>query len=259
MSKGVLIYAYSGVNDYIRLAEVAARLVNKHLHLPVSIITDESINNKVFDKVIYRKKDINNNQWHNKNRYSAYELSPYEQTLLIDADYFVLNNNLKYLFDTNLEFACYNKFQFISGYTVKDFERLSPVSVPMQWATVLYFTKNKLAESVFSFIELIKNNFDFYSYLYYYDYVKYRNDYSLSIALQALTGYSTNNFTAIPGALIHVGNESNLVKADKDKLYFTHKKDNRQYFTVHKSTNLHFLNKSNLFDNGGLELINSII
>ena len=114
MSKGILIYAYSGVNDYIRLAEVSAKLVNKHLNLPVSIVTDESISNNVFDKIIYREKDSNNNQWHNKNRYSAYELSPYEQTLLIDADYFVFSNHLRQLFDTALEFACYNKFTFIS-------------------------------------------------------------------------------------------------------------------------------------------------
>jgi histidinol phosphatase-like PHP family hydrolase len=56
MSKGVLIFAYNSKLDYLSIATVAARLVKKHLGLPVAIVTDsasfEKVDQSVFD---YRK------------------------------------------------------------------------------------------------------------------------------------------------------------------------------------------------------------
>ena len=210
-SSGVVIYAINSTFDYVSAARFAAKQVKKFLNLPVTLISNSHVEG--FDSVIHIE-DNNNSvrqyrlsdteiieiNWFNQSRTLAYNLSPYDKTLLIDADYFMFNDSLKIIFDTDSEFACFNDVNDISSLTDTKF-RLSTASIPMQWATVIYFTKCDLAKSIFDFMEIIKNNWEYYSSLYNFNSKKYRNDFSLSIALQALTGYSTHNFNKLPGKL----------------------------------------------------------
>lgn len=219
MSKGILIYAYNGAYDYVEIARVSAALAKKHLGLPVTLVTDTHVSFPEFDTVIVQPNneplqlkytDGKLQPWHNQNRFTAYSVTPYEQTLLIDADYFILNDRLKTLFDTNLEFACYGDANDVTDR--KNLEKtIGHNSIPMQWATVLYFTKNDLANGVFDFIEYIKNHYEFYSLMYNFRADKFRNDYALSIALQTLTGYRSNSFTNIPGNLDTVIEDTKIV------------------------------------------------
>lgn len=260
MSKGILIFAYNSKLNYIDIATVAAKLAKKHLGLPVSLVTDTTdVDQTVFDKVIVQnlttasstrlfkyadgKKDIT--EWHNTNRSNAYDLSPYDQTLLIDADYLMFNNSLGKLFDTNLEFACYDTVHEISGWTgLQSTARVGYPGLHMQWATVVYFTKNKLAESIFSFMHTIKKNYNYYSTVYNFTTELFRNDFTLSIALQSLTGYSRSNFTAIPGQLITANTGIDLLEVrPTGELIFgwTHKE--KMCVTRIKDTNVHIMNK----------------
>lgn len=60
MSKGVLIVALNSTTDqkneldYIRLAQINARLIRKHLRLPVGIITDVGADG--FDEFVFMSK-----------------------------------------------------------------------------------------------------------------------------------------------------------------------------------------------------------
>ena len=66
-------------------------------------------NYDAFDIVIYTDSGLGTNTrhfsdvgtvtWHNLNRMDAYTLTPYSQTLLLDADYVVASNQLKVLFE----------------------------------------------------------------------------------------------------------------------------------------------------------------
>lgn len=269
MSKGVLIFAYNSKLDYLSIATVAARLVKKHLGLPVAIVTDsasfEKVDQSVFDYRIiedlsgtssrrlfkYSHGDRDYTEWHNTNRSNAYHLSPFDQTLLIDADYLIFNNSLLKLFETDLEFACYDRVHEISGWEgLQNTAHVGYPGINMQWATVVYFTKNPLAESIFSFMQTIKANYSYYATMYNFTTELFRNDYTLSIALQSITGYNQNNFTAIPGNLISANTAVDLleVRPNNELIFIWQNKENQTYATKLKNTNVHIMNKRTITD-----------
>lgn len=250
MSKGIVIYAFNSKFDYVKSAAYASKQAKKYLDLPVTLITNKKVKNKAFDQVIiindnsnairqYRTVDdtIIDVDWFNGSRTTAYQYSPYDQTLLIDADYFMFNNSLKVMFDTNVEFACFDKINDITG-GERDVVRLSDISIPMQWATVIYFTKCPLAQGIFTFMEKIKQDWEYYSHLYNFSSPTFRNDFALSIALQALTGYSTKNLNCLPGKLHTIFSNTDIVKVENNKVVcFKHQ------LTYVINTNVHCMNK----------------
>lgn len=264
MSKGVLIFAFvteGNKVDYLEVANMAAGLVKKYLQLPVTIVTnkkDAIVSNaeiKVVDNETTHVRtmrgaggktyDIN---WNNSNRFDAYSLSPYDQTLMIDADYFVFSSNLNKLFDTSLEFACFNDAHDITGAgRLAHDTHLGVNSIAMQWATVVYFTKSKLAESVFSMMNTISNNYFYYSNLYNFRINMYRNDFALSIALQACTGYSNKLFNRIPGKLITASSDvevHDVRTVDGNvEMVFKWKDQNKEKVTKLSNTDIHLMNK----------------
>ena len=265
MSKGVLIFAYNSKINYVDIATIAAKLAKKHLNLPVSIVTNSvDVDYDTFDRVIFQEIEGEVYQrsfkyssssermpWHNQNRSSAYELSPYNQTLLIDADYLMFNSSLGQLFDTDLEFACFDDVHDLSGRMgLKAEAHVGRPGIPMQWATVVYVTKCQLAESVFSYMQTIKENYAYYSAAYNFEPTLFRNDFTLSIALQVLTGYGTKNFSAIPGALITANTGVDIVDVrDSGEIVFSwNSSDGQVSVSKIKNTNVHIMNKRSITD-----------
>jgi len=269
MSKGVLIFAYNSKIDYVKIATIAAALVHKHLDLPVTLVTDIDHNlDGCFDQIVRQPLEgksyerifkfggiTEKVEWHNQNRASAYELSPYDQTLLLDADYLQFNGHLKYLFDTNLDISCYNKVHDISNWSgLQDDAHVGFPGIPMQWATALYFTKSPRARAVFEMMESIKRNYAYYATLYNFGTELFRNDYTLSIALQIMTGYSQSNFTAIPGSLISANTGIELLEARPNgELVFVWKYAETHRVTKIRNTNVHIMNKKTITDPDILE------
>jgi len=263
MSKGVLIFAYNSKLDYTSIACLAAQLVRKHLDLPVTLVTDSDLDRdySMFEQVIVQPKTGTSYErvfefpggsqvvpWHNQNRSNAYDLSPYDQTLLIDADYLIFNSSLKSLFDTNLEFACHDKVSELTQQgTGLTNARVGIPGIPMQWATVVYFTRNKLAESIFVFMQTIKQNYLYYAGAYNFSTALFRNDYTLSIALQALTGYNNRNWTPIPGQLLTANTLVEIHQARPNgEIVFTWWHHDRQQVTKIRNTNVHVMNKETI-------------
>ena len=264
MSKGVLIFAYNSKLDYVSLASVAASLVNKHLDLPVTLVTDtDKVDRSLFDQVIVQPLSGTSFErvfkfgsetvkvpWHNQGRASAYDLSPYDQTLLLDADYLQFNNNLKFLFDTNLDVSCYDRIHDVSCW--EGLQREAWVGFPgisMQWATALYFTKSRAAEAVFDMMKMVKENYAYYGALYNFGTELFRNDYTLSIALQTLSGYGKVNFCPIPGNLITTNTGIELFEARPNgELVFVWKYNDTYRVNKIKNTNVHIMNKKSITD-----------
>ena len=254
VTKGCVIFAYDGAYPYVRIATRAAELVKQHLGIPVTLITDQAYENSVFDQVIVQPRtdpeqlrEFNGElrPWHNQTRSTVYHLSPYDQTLLIDADYFVFNNKLKSMFDTNVDFACYGKtFELSAPDTLET--RIGATSIPMQWATVIYFTRSELAESVFDFMAYVKQHYEFYSLMYGFRNHQFRNDYALSIALQTLTGYNTGNYDQLPGSLITATDQIKLHGIGNTTLRYSYRSGPALVTTKVSNYNIHFLDKDQL-------------
>lgn len=255
MTKGCVIFAYDGAYPYVRIATRAAELVKHHLQLPVTLITDQAYSHSAFDQVIVQPKTDPEQlrefggelrAWHNQTRSTVYNLTPYDQTLLIDADYFVLNNKLKSMFDTDIDFACYGKTFELSQHETLE-TRIGATSIPMQWATVIYFARSELAEAVFDFMAYIKQHYEFYSLLYGFKNHQFRNDYALSIALQTLTGYNIGNYNQLPGSLLTATEHINLTQAKNSTLRYSYRSGPAAVVSAKVSDyNIHFLDKDQL-------------
>ena len=114
MNRGVLLFAQNNAEiDYVKLATFSARQIKKFLDVPVSIVTDslDAVTDpEVFDKIILIDAQLEQNSrffydgsdkhsklvWKNGARSNCYNLTPYDETLVIDVDYVVNSNFLNY-------------------------------------------------------------------------------------------------------------------------------------------------------------------
>jgi hypothetical protein len=265
MSKGVLLFAFNnGVTDYYKMAVATAKRVNHFLNLPVTVITDANTNlddyRYTFDKTIIvgsdnTNKNLVNQVWINKGRYQAYNLTPYDETLLLDTDYLINTDLLLKPFELYDDFMCYNKVNYLTMPHMGQ-ERISKYSFDTLWATVVYFKKTKKTELIFDCLKMVQDNYQ--HYLKIYDPVVgfYRNDFALTFALRIINGQLEDPNHYIPWTLTHVPKEVK-VKANKSLEFntdYTLFYDNTQRFKVKKEyinvkdMDFHMMNKENFME-----------
>jgi len=262
MSKGAVLFAFNSEKfDYYKMAVSTAKRIKYFLNLPTTIITDEKSNqhNQIFEKTIVIEPDRDNfrdwGQWINKGRYMAYNLSPYDETLLLDTDYMVNSNKLLSVFDYYDDFCCHNKTSFLMVPSAAQ-EVLSTHSFNTLWATVVFFKKTNRAKQIFDCLEMIQKNFQHYSNLHGFVAGTFRNDYALTLALRIANGHSDNQQDIIPWNLVHVGKNIHIYR-DNDTEYnteYTVMYDNwqrgkirKEYITV-KDFDFHVMNKENFLE-----------
>lgn len=260
MTSGVILFAYnSTVIDYIKIAVWNAHNIHRHLHLPVTLITDEPIDNSVFERVIVNKNpgqsvryfhDIEQtSSWKNTNRYRAYELSPYDTTLLLDIDYVVASSQLQSVINDPRTFVCYQHAIEITG-TAESPTTFGRTKFPMSWATVVKFSRSELSKNVFDIIGMIQQNYKHYANLYNFTSKPFRNDYALSIALSMVQGHRLSNENAIAGSLINVNPGHRVTQVDKDCYEIVYDKmvnsTAKSFKIITKNQDLHVMGKSYL-------------
>lgn len=262
MTRGAILFAFNSPRyDYSSMARFAARRIKHFLNLPVTIVTDkESLNIDVddttYDQTILVTPDKNNfrdwGQWINKGRYMAYELSPYDETLLLDVDYVVNSKKLLKIFDFYDDFCCHNKTSFLM-YPNSPQELLSSYSYETLWATVVAFKKTDRAKQIFDCLRMVQENYEHYGNIHSFVGGVFRNDYALTLALKIANGHIDNKRDYIPWNLLHVGKTTRLYKESDDEFdtEFTVMHENSQrgksrteYVTV-RDTDFHVMDKSN--------------
>ena len=95
-------------------------------------------------------------QWHNLDRCHAYDLSPYDTTLLMDIDYLPFTNNLLEYFNVDEDFLIHDKIHDLTNTGVYNFRNNS--IIPMLWATVIIFKKTDRAKNIFYYYFFIFNS-----------------------------------------------------------------------------------------------------
>jgi len=277
--KGVLMFAHNNKEiDYFRLAVVNALLVKSNLGIEnITVVTDphslaqgektlgkrfikKAINNIVViekDKNFKSKnlrtfKDTSHTAktlpFYNANRCDAYDISPYEETLLIDVDYLILSDTLNQCWGHNNELMMNWKFQDIM-YERKDpsLNRLYDMGITMYWATVVYFRKTEYVESFFNTVKHVRNNPQFYKDLYKWQGTLYRNDFSFSIAAHMISGFEDKGIPQLPTTLYKSFDTDDIHKAvDKNNIImYLEKPRSPGDFILTKWSNLdlHVMNK----------------
>jgi len=259
MTRGAILFAFNSPKyNYYSMAEYTAKRINHFLDLPVTLVTDKEslpVKSKYkFDEIVTVEPDKNNKRdwgiWINKGRYQAYELSPYDETLLLDVDYMVNSNTLLKTFDFCVDFCCHDTTSFLMHPTAAQ-EALSVYSYNTLWATVVTFRKTKRAQQIFNCLEMIQKNFTHYANIHNFIAGTYRNDYALTLALRIVNGHTTLPGDIIPWNLIHVGRNTNVYRDNDDPFNtsFTVMFDNwkkgkirKEYINI-KDTDFHVMNK----------------
>jgi hypothetical protein len=278
-TKGVLMYAYNNDRiNYIQLAMVNAKLIKKHMGVPVSIVTDEDgmyyimqldpvfdqvivlddnapVNHRTYRDTIYHAVQTD---FKNTSRPSAYDVSPYDETLLIDADYIIQNSTLNAVWGS-VEDIMINRdaVSLMHKPLAGDEFRLNEYGIRMYWATVIYFKKVDSVRVLFNMVKHIQDHWAFYKLVYNFPSKMFRNDYAFSIAIHTLSGFLENTeIKPLPISKI-------LSATDRDQIYkiyedgtwvmFANELDPnlsyKFYVTKFKGVNIHCMNKLSLMNN----------
>ena len=269
MTRGVLIFAQNNSEiDYAKIALFAAKRVKQYLNVPVSLVTDsqdwllksqpDAV--KVFDKIITIWTNTEQTKqfydgtlssktlvWKNLSRSDCYELTPYDETLVIDSDYIISSDNLSSIWNNRHDFLIYsNSFDLAQWRDDSSFKYLNQFSIPFYWATAFYFKKTAFTKSFFDIIKYIKENWNYYRSLYNIDSAIFRNDFAFSIALHIM---GKEFFCELPGKMNYSLDRDLLIDIKDSSLKFlVEKKNYSGEFVATKTVNLdmHVMNKYSL-------------
>jgi hypothetical protein len=265
-SRGVLFFAFNNEKiNYAKIAAFASKQVKKYLKCDITVITntpkefngndyvDNVIVNNVnsnYTKLFHDGKDsVQKLTWMNTSRYTCYELSPYDETLVLDVDYFLNSDNLSYCWNSPHDFLIYKNSLDLSQLRQKNnnLTFISDYSIPFYWATVFYFKKTKITESFFNLINHIKENWTYYRLLYQLNSVHFRNDHAFSIAIHIFNGFTDKGFVnELPGKLYYSFDTDYVIKLEDNNIQLLVEAE--QSYTPLKIKNLdvHLMNKFNI-------------
>ena len=272
MSKGVFLIARNNVYiDYVKQAVFLAKRIKRHLDVPVSVATDSvdylinTFGDTDFDEVIKLEYTEESNMryffdgsiskktasFKNSNRASAYDLSPYDETLLMDTDYIISNDLLKSCFDSNSDLMLYKKsYDVAKVRDESEFKNISNTSVDFYWATVVFFRKTQPNKVFFDLIKHIEDEWTHYRRIYQITSTLFRNDFAFSIAIHIMNGFTTGNFIdELPGNMLYTTDKDVLYQINGDQMMFlVEKKDYLGEYTALKTENqtIHIMNKASL-------------
>jgi hypothetical protein len=214
MTTGALIFAVNNeATDYVAMARWNAENIQRHLGIPTHIVTDlpsNSTNARHFT-------DLGHVTWHNTSRADAYDLSPWDRTLVLDADYVVASDCLGVLFEADQDFLAHREAYDITG--CNDFQGLNSFgehAMPQWWATVMLFRRSDHARCIFDTMRMVRNHWAHYRDIYKIRQSTYRNDHALSIALLACDGHWLDH-AAIPWSLATLTPEHRLQLTAQDR------------------------------------------
>jgi hypothetical protein len=167
MNRGYLTLAQNGTHDYVRMAYVLAMSLklSQGLDAKLSVIVNEneeipSNYAHMFDKII--KVAVPEDEWKVQNKWMYFDLTPYDETIVLDADMLFLTNHdwwWDFCFVDDLLF-CERALNFKGDETDSDYYRkvFTENSLPNHYTALFYFKKNKENEKYFQLIRLIFEN-----------------------------------------------------------------------------------------------------
>lgn len=262
MTKGCLVFAFNNEKiNYIKQATDLSLRIKKYLDIPTTIVTDKKIVSKDFDQVIVIDKDFysskktyhdgNANErltFYNAARIQAYELTPYEETIVLDSDFIICNNNLKKCFSQNKSVCMYDEsFDICTFRQTQEFTWISDIGCKFYWATCTYFKKDVQAKLFFDVINHVYENYSYYKRLYQINSNLYRNDFSFSIAAHILNNYQKGNFVGdMPDTMYYSLDKDEILSISNEQILFLTNFGKKNIAVKTNKHNVHCMNKYSL-------------
>lgn len=274
MKRGIVIIAHNNRDvDYALMSIISGGLAKKHLNLPVSLITDQStadwmkeskileLAETVFENIVmierpkaenYRRlsdgQDSKSVLFLNSTRARVYDLTPYDETLLIDSDFLIFSDQLNQYWETLDSVLIGDSMNDIQGNRIGFLDKhVSDVGIHLYWATTVMFRKNQESKMFFDLVKSIEENYDVFSDLYRFRSDQYRNDISFSIAKHIVDGFITDRTQTLP-AVLTVQDKDLLCEIKNSRLYFIINDNNSENYVPCsiKNVDVHFMNKQNI-------------
>lgn len=266
MNNGVLLFANNNKKiNYIKQAEFCASRIKKYMNIPVAIATDDLsyaqslsfkfdyyieiekpnyVQNKFFYNGVYNSIAL---QWSNQNRLSAYNITPFDQTIVMDTDYIISNDVLVDAFKIDADIMMYKDICDVGlDRNNKEFKYISETSIPMWWATVFYFKKNSQTKLFFDLVAHIKEQWNYYRLFYQISNRNFRNDFAFSIAAHILSGLTVQTFVKeLPGKFWFTSDRDVPLSINEETIkLLIDQNDNGNYMAAKlENSNVHLMNK----------------
>lgn len=192
---------------YGKLAVVCAGLVRRCLGpIRVSLIADQEAIDSIpqhgnqFDEVLLEESVQKANlrqypgslgrqlQFNNRSRLDLYENLPHDEMLILDTDYFLYESSLEQVWGSSVPIRINKATSDLRNPLNRHVSRIGGLSIPTYWATVLYLRRSKETDRFIKLAKYVRDNYDWFSYIYRYDPNLFRNDYVCSIAIHLLGG-----------------------------------------------------------------------
>jgi hypothetical protein len=166
MKRGYLVMAQGA--DYVLMAESLARSIKRSQSevSSISIITDQKkVDKTLFDKVIKLKNDISGNaEWKIHNRCKFYDLTPYDETVILDAD-------MLFIDDVSHWWKLMSKYEFLYTKDVTTVrgdkstsnpyrEAFDANNLPYVYSAFTYFKKCNKAKTIFDLVTSMMSNWE---------------------------------------------------------------------------------------------------
>jgi len=248
MTKGILLFCFdTPETKYHTVLERCVGLIKKNLQLEITVVTNHEtfkkmrplgfINYKLIEPELGNKK--NGKEWRNVDRHMAYELSPYDTTLVMDIDYFPFTDNLRQFLETDYDFLISKEAYDLTNRNSFDHRRWSLID--MVWATVFVFRKGAKAKRIFDMVKYVKHYYAYFNELYRVYGKNFRNDYAFAIALEQANGFI--NYDTLPIRLATLPPDCKIVKFTDTGVAWQYK-DNINYT---EDQDVHVLNKELMY------------
>jgi hypothetical protein len=251
-SRGIVAFAINtATTDYESIADQTIKLAAQVLDLPYTIITEDHMaymnwHNYRHDVDLGRPVE-----WKNFGRNLAYELSPYKETLVIDADYVVLDPNLLRIFDTAWDYLLQRTARSLNDEYVPNV--MGVYSLPYVWATAFAFRKTPKSQLFFDLVQRIEANYHYYKELFNVESRSYRNDYAFAMADIIINGFSVSN-NSIPGPMLNILQPIESMAVQNNQVVI---KDRQTAYIVPRM-NMHVMSKAYLQSNNFKQFIDHV-
>jgi len=210
MTQGFLLFAHNNQQiNYGLMALWSAGRIARWLNKPCSLVTDtltaaaldqdQPLWRSNFDQILIKDTPTVQTKryvdvaltFNNLTRADAYDLTPYDETMVIDTDIVVQSSHLNNLWGHSDDLVVMDRSSDLFGRHHPEFDWVSDYSIKFYWATQFYFRKSDYAAQFFALCQEIRSNYEAYRYLYHLPGGPVRNDHVWSIALHTM-GHSVD-------------------------------------------------------------------
>ena len=167
MTQGFLLFSYNNEQfDYGKMARWSARRIKRWLDKPTTLVTNtatvQQLNSSTpqwkrdFDQIIEVESLTNQKRvlreksqtFHNVNRIMSWDLTPYDETVVIDTDVVIQSSQLNKLWGNSQDLIVCDKSTSIFNERISEFEFINETSIKFFWATVFYFRKTDKSKKI---------------------------------------------------------------------------------------------------------------